>query len=85
MAVSLAAAPLVYPWYLLWLVPFLRPGAGLPVVVWTLSILSVFFVWYSHAFGGPWQVPGWILGVEYGPVAIAAVIPLIRRRHGGES
>jgi hypothetical protein len=74
MAVSLAAAPVVYPWYLLWLIPFLPPASALPLVVWTLSILSVFFVWYSHAFGGPWQVPNWILGLEFGSVATAVVI-----------
>jgi hypothetical protein len=80
MAVSLAAAPVVYPWYLLWLIPFLPPAPALPLVVWTLSILSVFFVWYSHAFGGPWQVPNWILGLEYGSVATGAAIALLRRR-----
>jgi hypothetical protein len=79
MAVSLAAAPVVYPWYLLWLVPFLRPPAPLPLVVWTLSILSVFFVWYSYAFGGPWQVPAWILFLEYGPPAAAAALGLSTR------
>ena len=80
MAVSLAAAPVVYPWYLLWLIPFLPPASALPLVVWTLSILSVFFVWYSHAFGGPWLVPDWILGLEYGSVAMSAAIALLRRR-----
>jgi hypothetical protein len=80
MAVSLAAAPVVYPWYLVWLVPFLRPPTSLPMIVWTLSILSVFFVWYAHAFGGPWQVPGWILWLEYG--SVAAAIAFARRRGG---
>jgi alpha-1,6-mannosyltransferase len=80
MAVSLAAAPLVYPWYLLWLVPFLVPATALPLMVWTLSVLPVFFVWYTHAFGGPWQVPGWILWLEYGAVTAAAAIAWARRR-----
>jgi len=80
MAVALAAAPVVYPWYLLWLVPFLVPGVALPLMIWTLSILSVFFVWYSHALGGPWQVPDWTLWLEYGSVAIAAAIAFVRRR-----
>jgi hypothetical protein len=79
-AVSLAAAPVVYPWYLLWLVPFLRPASALPLLVWTLSILSVFFVWYSHAFGGPWQVPPWILVLEFGSVATAVAIDSLCRR-----
>ena len=74
MAVSLAAAPVVYPWYLIWLVPFLQSAATLPLMIWTLSILSVFYVWYAHALGGLWQVPGWILLLEYGPVAVAAAV-----------
>jgi len=74
MAVSLAAAPVIYPWYFLWLVPFLRPPDALPLIVWTLSILSVFYVWYSHAFGEPWQVPNWILWLEYGSFVTATAI-----------
>jgi hypothetical protein len=80
MAVSLAGAPVVYPWYLLWLVPFLGSAATLPLIVWTVSVLPVFFVWYPHAFGGPWQVPDWILLLEHGPVAMAALVLLFRRR-----
>jgi hypothetical protein len=80
MAVSLAAGPVVYPWYLLWLVPFLRATLALPLNIWTLSILSVLLVWYSYAFGAPWQVPSWILWLEYGSVAIAAAIELVHWR-----
>ena len=81
MAVSLAAAPVVYPWYLVWLLPFLLPAAFTqPLVVWALSILPVFFVWYSHVFGGPWQVPNWALWLEYGAVATTAIIVFIRCR-----
>src|SRR5262249_39689891 len=79
-AVSLAGAPVVYPWYLLWLVPFLGWARTLPLLVWTVSILPVFFVWYSHALGGPWEVPNRILLLEYGPVAMAALFLLFRRR-----
>jgi hypothetical protein len=86
MAVSLAAAPVVYPWYLIWLLPFLLPAAfTLPLVVWTLSILPVFYVWYSYAFGGPWQVPNWILCFEYGAVATTAIIVFIRCRSERDS
>jgi hypothetical protein len=80
MAASLAAAPVVYPWYLLWLVPFLQSASTLPVMIWTLSILAVFFVWYSHTLGQPWSVPGWVLLLEYGPVITAAAIAWFRGR-----
>lgn len=80
MAVSVACAPVVYPWYLLWLVPFLRSVPAVPLMVWSVSILSTYFVWYSHALGQPWQVPGWILVLEYGPVATAAAFILVRNQ-----
>jgi len=74
LAVSLAGAPVIYPWYLLWLTPFLQSASTLPLTIWTLSILPVFFVWYAHALGQLWRVPGWILLLEYGSVATAAAI-----------
>jgi hypothetical protein len=80
MAASLLCAPVVYPWYLLWLVPFLRSASTLPLTIWTLSILSVFFVWYSHTLGHLWQVPGWVQLLEFGPVATAAALALLQRR-----
>src|SRR5262249_32309253 len=30
--------PVVYPWYLLWLLPFLRSTSTLPIMIWTVSI-----------------------------------------------
>lgn len=82
MAVSLACAPVVYPWYLLWLVPFLRSVSTLPLIVWSVSILSVYFVWYLHSLGHPWQVPGWILLLEYGSAVAGAAIVWLRGHFG---
>jgi alpha-1,6-mannosyltransferase len=85
MAASLACSPVVYPWYLLWLIPFLRSPSALPLMIWTLSILPVFFVWYSHTLGEPWQVPGWILLLEYGLFGATAALVSLRRRFRPES
>ena len=74
MAASLACAPVVYPWYLLWLLPFLRSTSTLPLMVWTISILPTYFVWHLRSLGQEWQVPGWMLLLEYGAVAIAVAI-----------
>jgi hypothetical protein len=60
-------------------VPFLRSASTLPLMVWTVSVLSTYFVWYLHALGHPWQVPLWITVLEYGPVAVAAAIIALRR------
>jgi len=79
MAASLLCAPVVYPWYLLWLLPFLRSTATLPIMVWTLSIIPTYYVWHLRAVGRPWLVPDWIMMLEYGSVALAAAIIVLRR------
>jgi len=79
MAASLACAPVVYPWYLLWLLPFLRSTSTLPLMVWTISILPTYFVWHLRSLGQAWKIPGWILVLEYGSVAVAAAIVSFRQ------
>ncbi|HEX4542274.1 MAG TPA: hypothetical protein VH114_03825, partial [Candidatus Acidoferrum sp.] len=77
---SLACAPVLYPWYLLWLLPFLRSTSAVPLMVWTVSILPTYIVWHLRSLGHEWQVPGWVLLLEFGSVAIAAAIVSRRRR-----
>jgi hypothetical protein len=79
MAASLLCAPVVYPWYLLWMLPFLRSASTLPIMVWTVSIIPTYYVWHLRTLGRPWVVPGWILVLEYGSVAVAAAILALRR------
>lgn len=74
MAASLFCAPVVYPWYLLWLLPFMRSISTLPIVIWTVSILPTYYVWHLRTLGRPWLVPGWVLVLEYGSVIIAAAV-----------
>jgi alpha-1,6-mannosyltransferase len=108
MAASLACAPVIYPWYLLWLIPFLRPtgasaegvqsisqnsaalkaqssfasptslGLPAPLLVWSFTILSTYWVWHLQEVGAPWQVPTWITAVEYLPV-LAALLLTVRK------
>jgi hypothetical protein len=80
MAASLVCAPVVYPWYLVWVLPFLRSVTTLPLTVWTLSIFSTYLVWYLRPLGHAWQVPGWILLLEYGSGITAALIVWFRWR-----
>ena len=79
MAATLLCAPVVYPWYLLWMLPFLRTRSTVPIMVWTVSIIPLYYVWYLRALGRPWFLPGWIMLLEYGAVAIAGAIILFRR------
>ena len=79
MAASLLCAPVVYPWYLLWLLPFLRSASTVPIIIWTLSIIPTYYVWHLRTVGRPWLVPGWIMLLEYGSVAVAAAIIALHR------
>jgi alpha-1,6-mannosyltransferase len=79
MAASLFCAPVVYPWYLLWMLPFLRSTSTLPIMVWTLSILPTYYVWHLRTVGRPWLVPDWIVILEYGSVAVVAAMIALRR------
>src|SRR5262249_58486446 len=71
LAAVFLAAPAVYPWYLLWLTPFLTTGATWPLAVWTVSVLLT----YLDLISG---VPRWAFALEYGLV-LAAAVPFVRR------
>ena len=79
MAASLLCAPVVYPWYLLWLLPFVRSASTVPLIVWTVSIIPTYYVWRLRTLGRPWVVPDWIMLLEFGSLAIAAAIIVFRR------
>jgi alpha-1,6-mannosyltransferase len=79
MAASLLFAPVVYPWYLLWLLPFVRSASTVPIIIWTVSIIPTYYVWHLRTLGRPWLVPWWIMLLEYGSVAAAGAIILFRR------
>jgi hypothetical protein len=80
MAASLLFAPAVFPWYLLALLPFLTSASTLLIIVWSVSIISTYVQWHLRTLGRPWgALPGWVMLLEYGCVAIAAAIITLRR------
>jgi alpha-1,6-mannosyltransferase len=80
MAASLLCAPVVFPWYLLWLLPFLMSASTLVIIVWTVSIIPTYVQWHLRALGRPWgSLPGWVMLLEYGCVAAAGAIFALRR------
>ena len=78
MAVSLACAPVVYPWYLLYLTPFLFARSCAALVAWTFTALAVYTVWDLARHGHHWFVPPPLVAVEYGIVAVVAMSVWIR-------
>jgi alpha-1,6-mannosyltransferase len=80
MAASLVCAPVVFPWYLLWLLPFLTSASTLLIIVWSVSIMATYVQWHLRTVGHPWgALPGWIMVLEYGCVAIVAAIVAFHR------
>lgn len=80
MAAALLCAPVVFPWYLLWLLPFLRSPSTLLILVWTVSIIPTYVMWHFRTLGRGWGVlPSWVILLEYGCVAVAAAIIGLRR------
>jgi alpha-1,6-mannosyltransferase len=68
-AIALLFAPTVFPWYLLWLTPFLFSPSTLPLAVWSVSALAT----YSLLPRGAASL------IEYGAVAITVGWMLARR------
>jgi len=80
MAACLLCAPVVFPWYLLWLLPFLTSASTLLIILWTVSIIPVYVQWHLRALGHPWgALPVWVMVLEYGCLAAAGAIILRRR------
>jgi len=77
MAASLLSAPVVYPWYSL--APAVRAvGLDVPIIIWTLAScqLTTFGICARLVVH---VVPGWIMLLEYGCVAMTAAVILLRR------
>jgi len=77
MAIAIACAPVIYPWYVLYLTPFLFTTATLPLAVWTISILPVYEVWRRSRLGFRWITPVWVMAAEFGAVVLS-ILALLR-------
>jgi len=80
MAASLFCAPVIFPWYLVWLLPFLTSTSTLLLIVWSVSITPTYVMWHMRALGRPWgALPGWVMLLEFGCMAIAGAVMVLRR------
>jgi len=73
-------APAVFPWYLLWLLPFLTSSSTLLISLWTVSVIPTYLMWHWRTLGRPWgPLPAWVMLLEYGTVATAGAMIAVRR------
>jgi hypothetical protein len=68
-------SPNIFPWYALWLVPFLAVAPSAPWIAFTGSVMFA----YAFFLQQPWAVPPWARVVEFAPLAIGALCWLVRR------
>jgi len=80
LAATLLCAPAVFPWYLLWLLPFLTSSSTLLISLWTVSVIPTYLMWHWRTLGRPWgPLPAWVMLLEYGTVATAGAMIALRR------
>jgi hypothetical protein len=73
MATALMMSPVVYPWYVVWLAPFLVSVTTFPLLAWSVTVLGTYMVWHLKELGRPWTVPGAVLLFEFGTVIAVGV------------
>ena len=64
----LLVSPIVHPWYVVWLIPFLAWRWEPWVLAWTATVVLSYTVLPAWHADGVWQLPAWVPWVEYAPV-----------------
>ena len=59
----LLLSPNLFPWYAVWLVPFLALSPSAPWLVFTGSVVAA----YAFFLHEPWRIPGWARAVVFAP------------------
>jgi hypothetical protein len=75
----------VYPWYLLYLTPFLFARSCAPLLAWTFTALPIYAVWELARHGHRWFVPAPVEWIEYGVVIAALIISSVLARRDPRS
>ena len=73
--IGLLFSPVVYPWYLLWMlcfIPLLRGGHGWTGLIWCATIGVSYAVWHQPQ----WRLPASLALIEYVPVFVMLAIEL---------
>ncbi len=69
-AALLLVSPIVHPWYVTWLIPFLAWRRDWWVVAWTGTVVLTYTVLPDWLAAQRWELAGWVPWVEYVPVAL---------------
>jgi len=72
---ALLLSPNLFPWYVIWLVPFLAWSPSVPWIAFTGSVVLA----YSFFLQQPWSIPNWARVLEFAPLALGALWHLATR------
>jgi hypothetical protein len=73
-------APVLHPWYLTWLLPFLLPAPGSRAVLAGRDRSLLYAPLAGWKRGAGWVEPAWLWPVVAGPFALLLVLRLLRER-----
>jgi len=71
----LLLSPNLFPWYVIWLVPFLAWSPSVPWIAFTGSVVLA----YSFFLQQPWAIPSWARVLEFAPLALGGLWHLATR------
>ena len=71
-------SPVLHPWYVLWLIPFLCLWRISALIALTGTVVLAYTVWPGYLAGGAWHVPLWARLLEYAPVLLFGLWELRR-------
>lgn len=71
----LLLSPNLFPWYVVWLVPFLAWSPSVPWIAFTGTVVLA----YSFFLQQPWAIPGWARAIEFAPLGLGAAWWLVAR------
>jgi hypothetical protein len=64
---GLLLAPTLYPWYVMWIVPFLCFRLNRAWILFTGLVFISYWVWEIFSAGGEWELPWYLYLIEYAP------------------
>ncbi len=72
----LLLSPNIFPWYAVWLVPFLAASPALPWIALTGTVAFA----YAFFLEQPWAIPWWARALEFAPLVLGLLWWLVARQ-----
>ena len=76
---AILVAPVVEPWYLLWLIPLFCVRVSWMWLVFSGLVMLSYLVQVPYVSHGLWQMPGWVPWVEYLPLYAWLVVRMVKK------